>query len=76
MASVYLDIYIGDRALHNLAQARYDVTCALLAQHASVYSLPTSPVELSAEQRDILSDIAVIHESSPVRRTLNGCLER
>lgn len=57
--SAFLDIYIGDRELHNEQQANYDATCAFLAKNAEIYGLPTNPSELSQEQRDIVAETDV-----------------
>jgi cyclophilin family peptidyl-prolyl cis-trans isomerase len=55
--SVYLDICIGNRDEYATAQAAYNSTCSLLSNNAKIYGLPSSPADLSEEQRDILRDL-------------------
>ena len=55
----WLDIYIGDRELHDKEQAAYDATNALLQKNHSIYGLPASLTELSEEQQQILKELDV-----------------
>ncbi|KAH8831148.1 cyclophilin-like domain-containing protein [Flagelloscypha sp. PMI_526] len=56
-STAFLDIYIGDETLFNESQASYEATVKLLLTHAAVYGLPSTPEELSEEQRGILEEI-------------------
>lgn len=57
MTNVYLDIFIGNRDENRKLQAEYDTTCDWLSKNAKIYGLPTSPTELSDEQRNIMHDL-------------------
>lgn len=55
----WLDIYVGDKEIHEKEQAEYDATSALLQKNHSIYGLPASLTELSAEQQQILKELDV-----------------
>lgn len=64
-AKAFFDVYIGDHAVHDEAQAEYDKTCALLSKNHAIYGLPSVVEELSEEQQQILAELDV--HPSPLR---------
>lgn len=59
MGHCYLDICIGDADRYNKAKASYESTCALLSQHAATHGFPSSPEQLSEEQRQTLTELSI-----------------
>lgn len=55
----YLDIYIGDEGAFKAETASYELTRTLLKKNAAIYGLPSTPTELTEEQREILQDLHV-----------------
>ena len=65
MSKPYLDIFIGNKDVHDRDQAAYDATVDLLQKNATIYGLPLSVELLSEEQQDILQELDVLSYLTP-----------
>lgn len=63
MATVYLDIFIGDREAHDEEEARYEKTKRVLKKNAVIYGFPDDPEQLSVEQQETLKEVDVLPRS-------------